>query len=123
MFGGAPFERGFAPFRLAQVRRPEAVFALEDYLDRIEGIADQKTRDALKAKYEECKKEGLESAKGLACLAALAVEIGNALKEKPEAAPALPPPAPRPAEGGFPVLPVAIGGLLAAGLVVFLATR
>lgn len=116
----------FVPFRMAQARVPETAFGLTDYLDRIEGISDKKTRDDLKAKYEECKSEGLDSAQGLACLAVLGIKIAAALEQQPS--PTLTPVTPRPQptkppESAFPIVPVAIGGIVVAGLVAFLATR
>jgi hypothetical protein len=127
MFSNQIFGRSqFLPYRLAQAPAPETAFALSDYLDRIEGISDKKTRDELKAKYEECKSEGLDSAKGLACLAALGIKIAAALESQgaaPTPTPVVPTPQPKPPESAFPIVPVAIGGIVVAGLVAFLATR
>lgn len=119
------FEVGSAAFGLSQAAPPETAFALEDYLRRIEALADEKTREELKAKYEECKAEE-DDARQLACYGALAARLATAVtrpEERPGAAPPAQPPAPRPPEAAFPILPVAIGGLALAGLVVFLATR
>lgn len=112
--------------RLGQVRAPESAFALEDYLRRIDALTDKEERDRLKAKYEEC--SGTEdTSRQIACFAALAVDVAAALRKEPQApgtaTPSTTPGARPPAANGFPVVPVAIAGLVAAGLVVWLATR
>lgn len=78
------------------------------------------TAGPYRAKFEECKKMGVTTTQGAACVVQLYREIKEA---KPEAA--RPPSAPRPAAApsAFPVVPVLIGVAAAGGLVYFLATR
>lgn len=94
--------------------------ALSDYIKKIQEVADAKTRDALQKKWEECEAKGIDSLEGLACLTALGLEIDRILKSQPAKAPTLPPPAP---ESSFPILPVAIGGVAAIGLIILLTRK
>lgn len=130
MFVGVPFVR-FDLGRHALVSRlpglklgqNQTVFALDDYLSKIEGIADSGERDRLKKKYEECKAKDLTSTEGVGCLAALAVEVYDVLKNQDSSTP-LPPPAPVPPPAKeFPIVPVAIAVVAAGGLIWFLASR
>lgn len=115
--------------KLAQAPRAEA-FAIQDYLNRlgldpsdIDRIADTETRDELKAKFEECRSE-TDTTKQLTCFAGLAARVYSILDEerrRPEAGPPAPPP-PKP-ENGFPIVPVAIGAVAAAGLIYFIVSR
>jgi hypothetical protein len=133
IFSSEVFNPGrFVPFRLAQAAAPapEGAFNIVgDILDTI-GVSEEdinKLFDKIptsavgsyKAKLEACKAKGVATPEGAACLYALYQEM-KAASDAPKA-PA-PPPPPPPAST-FPVLPVAIGGLVLAGLVIFLATR
>lgn len=93
--------------------------ALADYIDRIQKVADSKTRDALQKKWTECEAKGVDSIEGLACLAALGLEIDRILKTQP-ATPVVPPPAPA---SSFPIIPVAIGSVAAIGLILLLVRK
>lgn len=134
MFVSAPFSRydlgrhalsrglGFSRPGLGQ--NQATVFALEDYLAKIENIADKETRDLLKANYEDCKKKDLESAAGIACLVSLGTDVYAALRNQDEAVPRPPVMAPPPAPASsIPIIPIALAALGAGALIWFLATR
>lgn len=102
---------------LARVR----MGALEDYLQRIENVADKETRDKLKKKYEECQeKDGIAQA---TCYVALTAEIYAASKQDSSKPPSTLPVQPPQQPSSFPFVPVAIAGVAALGLIYFLATK
>jgi|FLYK01.1.fsa_nt_gi hypothetical protein len=76
-----------------------------------------------KAKYEECKKMGLTTASGAKCLYDLFQEVRRALKEEEEKKLTPARPLPQAPQEAIPWWPFAIGGVAAAGLIVYLATR
>lgn len=127
VFGG----RSFQPFSLAQARAPEQAFSVvgdileaigvsEDDINDLLAKVPKETLGAYQKRFEECRAMGVTTAKGAACMYDLYQDMKKDVDGKPAAPP---PPPPRPPEAGFPILPVAIGGLAAAALVVFLATR
>lgn len=131
MFVNAPFSRfdlgrhalggglGLPRIRLGQ----ESAYALEDYLQKIENISDKETRDRLKKKYEDCQAKDDTTAQAV-CYLALANDIYQASKEEESKGkiPALPVQPQQPASS-FPIVPVAIAGLAAAGLIWFLVSK
>lgn len=112
----------------AFIGQPQA-FAVSDWLERIgldpadiDKISDTTVRAQLKAEYEKCQGMGLTSADGLACLAKLGADVYLKLQEQEKA----PVPTVRPttpAASDFPIVPVAIAGVAALGLIYYLATR
>lgn len=129
IFSSESFGRqAFVPFRLAQAPQQTAFNVFGELLSAV-GISEDDLNKLLEkipsnlvgqyqAKLDACKAKGAATPEGAACLYALYQEM-KAAGDKPATAP---PPPPAPAST-FPVVPVAIGGLLLAGLVVFLATR
>jgi hypothetical protein len=107
---------------------PQSAFSITDYLNKvgldagdIDKIQDPKFKEEAKADYEKCKTKGLDTAEGLACIAALGVKVYAKLKEE-ESRPAAPVVVSKPQES-FPWIPVGLGVVAAGGLVYFLATR
>jgi hypothetical protein len=86
---------------------------INDLLDKIPPTAAGPYR----AKFEECKKKGLTTSEGAICAYQLYKEIKAGTPEAPK--PVIPPPAP----SSFPIIPVAIGVVVAGGLVYFLAKK
>lgn len=131
IFSSEIFNPGrFVPFRLGQGVTPESAFNIvgdiletvgisEDDINKLFDKIPSSSVGPYKAKLEACKAKGVASAEGAACLYALYQEM-KAAADAPQA-PVPPPPPAQPST--FPVVPVAIGGLVLAGLVVYLATR
>jgi hypothetical protein len=126
-FGGARF----AP-ALAQAR---GIPFLQDILEtvgldeeRINELLDKIPKESLgvyQKKLDDCRAKGVTTGGGALCLYQLFQELKDVVEgrrpaERPAAAA---PPRPRAPEDGFPIIPVAIAGVVVAGLVVFLATR
>lgn len=123
------------PIELGQ--RQETAYSLVDDILEAVGLGESDivslidalpiaNRGVYKDKLEECKKLGLTSSAGAACIYALFRELKDVVEgeKRPEAPrPPAVQPVTRPAPAAFPLLPVALGGLAAAGLVYFLATR
>lgn len=100
-------------------------FAIPDWLSKlgydpadIDKIADSKFRDEYKAEFERCKEK--DSIEGAACMVALAAKVYAKLQEE-EKRPYVP--VKTVPKSDFPYIPVAIGGLVALGLIYFLATK
>lgn len=107
---------GLPKLRLGQ----QSVFALEDYIQKINNVADKETRDVLKAKYKEC--EDADGTAQIVCYAALANEVYKASKD--DATTPKPATVVAPAEtSSFPIIPVALAVLGAGALIYFLAVR
>jgi uncharacterized membrane protein YebE (DUF533 family) len=125
MFNSAPFAR----FDLGRhVLGQQTAFSITDYLSKvgldsgdIDKIQDKEFRDKYREEYNKCNEKGLTTVDGLACLGALGVKVYAKLQEE-ETKPAAILVA-RPAASQFPWIPVTIGGVAAAGLVYYLATR
>lgn len=130
IFSGESFgQQTFTPFRLAQAGAPQSAFSVFGEILNTIGISEQEVTDLLdkipkeavgqyQQRLDDCKAKGVTTTEGAACIYKLYVDM-QAAADKPPAPVVVPPP---PASS-FPVVPVAIGGLLLAGLVVFLATR
>lgn len=76
-----------------------------------------------RAKLDECKKMGYTSILGIRCVYDLFQELKDVAEGKKQPAPAPIQPIARPVTPSFPIVPVALGTLAAAGLVWFIATR
>lgn len=129
MFVSAPFSRfdlGRYAFRggmgLPRVGLGQAsAYALEDYFQKIENITDKETRDKLKTKLKECQdKEGTAQA---ICFVSLANDIYQASRRDSSTPVPLPAVVPQSKVSSFPILPVAVATLAAAGLIWFLVSR
>jgi hypothetical protein len=134
LFSSAPFTRfDLGAHALSQAvtgGAPQTAFSLTDYLDKvgldagdIDKVQDPKVRAEFKADYEKCKTKGLDSLEGIACLGVLAVKVYAKLKEEGEKPPPPMPVVATQKASSFPWIPVAIGGVAAAGLIVYLATK
>ncbi len=106
----------------------QTVFSLSDWLGKlglssadIDKIADPKIREEIKLEFETCQtKESLES---IGCLSALALKVKGILDDESNKAAPAPIVQPAPSSSTFPVIPVAIAGMAALGLVYYLATK
>lgn len=78
-------------------------------------------QDANKAKWAECKKDGLKTVKGAECAAALIASLksGGTAAAAPTGVPVLQQQTP----SSFPIVPVLIGLVAAGGLVYYLVTK
>lgn len=106
---------------------PQTVFGAFDFLSKaglssedIDKIADPKIRAEIKAEFERCQSK--ESVESLGCLVALGLRVKDILDEEVNAPPASPIRQPAPTST-FPIVPVAIAGVAALGLVYYLATK
>jgi hypothetical protein len=75
-----------------------------------------------RAKLEECRKMGYTSILGARCVYDLFQDLKDVAEGKKQPAPVLVQPIARP-EPSFPLIPVALGTLAAAGIVWFIASR
>jgi hypothetical protein len=131
MFVNAPFSKfdlgrhafgaglGLPRIRLGQ----QSAYALDDYLQKIENVSDKETRDKLNVKYKECQDKSDTTAQAV-CYLALANDIYQASKDqdsKPKPAPTIAMPTQQ--ASPFPIVPVAIAGVAAIGLIGFLVWR
>jgi hypothetical protein len=71
-----------------------------------------------RAKFDECKAKGLTSPEGAACLYRLYQELRNGDESAPP--PATPP---APPKSQFPIVPVAIGAVILAGVGIYFAVK
>lgn len=133
LFTNAPFTRfdlGSHVLSQAVGVGPQTAFsAVSDILSKvgldpsdISKIQDPKFRAEYNDEYERCKSKGLDSIEGIGCLAALGAKVYAKLSEE-EKKPYTPIAVQRPKESGIPWVPIAIGGVAAAGLIYYLATK
>lgn len=128
---GFPARHPTLPIRLGQ-RREYAFNIVEDVLQAVGIDESDVTRlidslpianqGAYRDKLAGCRAMGYTTVPGAKCLYDLFQELKDVLENKRPAAAPVPVLRPQPS-GGFPILPVALGGLAAAALVYVLATR
>lgn len=128
VFVSAPFTR-FDLGTHILAGRPQMGFSFKDLLPGvgltpgdIDKIQDPAVRADFKTAYERCQGFGLDSAKGIACLAELAAKVYAKLESQGNAPLTPIAPVQQPASS-LPIIPIAIAVLAAGGLVWFLATK
>jgi hypothetical protein len=112
-------------------RAPQMGFSFKDLLPAvgltpadIAKVEDPAVRADFKTAYERCQTMGLDSTKGIVCLAELGAKVYAAISAQGKA-PITPvtPIAPASSTGSLPIIPIAIAVIAAGGLVWFLATK
>jgi len=87
----------------------------------IESLLSKVPVDAMpqyRSRFEECKAKGMTSPEGAACLYRLYQDLRN--RDESTSVPATPPPAPK---SQFPIIPVAIGAVILAGVGIYFAVK
>lgn len=114
---------------LAGGRAPQMGFSFKDLLpgtgldaSDIDKIKDPAVRDQFKTAYQRCQGFGLDSVKGIACLAELGAKVYATISSQ-DNLPITPIKPVTPTDTSLPIIPIAIALLAAGGLVWFLATK
>lgn len=107
---------GLPMLRLGQ----QSAYAVSDYVQKIENVANADTKAKLKADLEDCKtKSGTAE---IVCYAKLAADV-YAAGGSSTPTPTIAPPILQPQPSSFPVIPVLIATLGAGALIYFLVSR
>lgn len=107
---------------------PQLGFSFKDLLpgvglspSDIDKIKDHAVRDEFKTAYQRCQGFGLDSVKGIACLAELGAKVYAKLSEQDKLP--ITPIKPVVPQESLPIIPIVIAVIAAGGLVWFLATK
>lgn len=109
---------------------PQMGFSFKDLLPAvgltpadIAKIEDPAVRAEFKTAYERCQGLGLDSTKGIICLAELGAKVYAKLEEQKKTGPITPITPLSQSTSSLPIVPIAIAVIAAGGLVWFLATK